>query len=106
MPAANETLEPEEHVAHEATPHPAISFALRWANYLFFLPMVGLATVFFGTISLVVGLWDKDGSQQHWCARTWARVMLRIAFSPVALEHAERLRSEEPAVYASNHLSY
>jgi len=106
MPVANEILEPKEHVATEEAPHPAMSFALRWANYLFFLPMVGLVTVFFGTISLAVGLWDKDGSQQHWCAKTWAHVLLRIAFSPVTLEHAERLHSEEPAVYASNHLSY
>jgi len=101
-----EILQPEEHVAPEEAPRPAISFLLRWANYLFFLPMVGLATVFFGTISLVCGLWDKDGSQQHLCARLWSRVLLRIALSPVTLEHAERLHSEQPAVYASNHLSY
>jgi len=101
-----EILQPEEHVAPEEATRPAISFLLRWANYLFFLPMVGLATVFFGTISLVCGLWDKDGSQQHLCARLWSRVLLRIALSPVTLEHAERLHSEQPAVYASNHLSY
>jgi len=101
-----EILQPEEHVAPEEAPRPAISFLLRWANYLFFLPMVGLATIFFGTISLVCGLWDKDGSQQHLCARLWSRVLLRVALSPVTLEHAERLHSEQPAVYASNHLSY
>ena len=101
-----EILQPEEHVAPEEAPRPAISFLLRWANYLFFLPMVGLATIFFGTISLVCGLWDKDGSQQHLCARLWSRVLLRIALSPVTLEHAERLHPEQPAVYASNHLSY
>jgi 1-acyl-sn-glycerol-3-phosphate acyltransferase len=105
MPAANEILEPEEE-ATEAAPRSAISFALRWANYLYFLPMVGIATVFFGTISLVCGLWDKNGSQQHWIARQWARVLLRFAFSPVALEHAERLQTNAPAVYVSNHLSY
>ncbi len=106
MPTANEILEPEEHVAPEEAPHPAIPFLLRWANYLYFLPMFGLATVFFGTISLACGLWDKDGSQQHVCARLWSRVLLRIAFSPVTLEHAERLHTNETAVYASNHLSY
>jgi len=106
MPTSHEILEPEERVAPEEPLRPVIPFARRWANYLYFLPMVGLATAFFGTISLVVGLWDKDGSQQHWCARTWSRVLLRIAFSPVALEHSERLHSEQPAVYASNHLSY
>ena len=111
MPTANEILQPEEHapeehVAPEQAPRPVISFAWKWANYLYFLPMVGLATIFFGTISLACGLWDKDGSQQHLCARLWSRTLLRIAFAPVTLEHAERLHANETAVYASNHLSY
>jgi 1-acyl-sn-glycerol-3-phosphate acyltransferase len=106
MPTTNEILQPEEHVAPEAAPHPAIPFLLRWVNYLFFLPLVGLSTIFFGTISLLCGLWDKDGSQQHFIARIWARTLLRIALSPVKLEHARRLRLHETAVYASNHLSY
>ena len=117
MPVTNEILEPEEHVAPVAAPRPVISFAWKWANYLYFLPMVGLATIFFGTISLACGLWDKDGSQQHLCARLWSRTLLRIAFAPVAVEGLERLeplRDAHPeigkrrplAVYASNHLSY
>jgi len=117
MPVANEILEPEEHVAPEEAPRPVISFAWKWANYLYFLPMVGLATIFFGTISLACGLWDKSGSQQHLCARLWARTLLRIAFAPVKVENLDRLqplRDAHPeigtrrplAVYASNHLSY
>jgi len=106
MPAANEILQPEEHVAPEEAPHPRIPFAVRWINYLITLPLIGLATAFFGTISLVCGLWDKDGRQQHLCARLWSRTLLRISLSPVTVEHAERLPTNEPAVYASNHLSY
>jgi len=106
MPETKEIVQPEEHVPREAVPHPHISFAMRWANYLFFLPMVGLATVGFGCVSLLCGVWDKSGSQQHAIARMWARVLLRIALSPVTLEHAERLHQHEAAVYASNHLSY
>jgi 1-acyl-sn-glycerol-3-phosphate acyltransferase len=106
MPAANETLQPEEHTERAPAQRSPVPFAARWLNYLFCLPMVGLATISFGTISLVCGLWDKDGSQQHFIARQWARVLLRIALSPVTLEHAERLHVHETAVYASNHLSY
>ena len=83
-----------------------MSFALRAANYLLFIPAAALAVVFFGTIALVCGLWDKDGRQQHAVARMWARAMLRLALSPVKLEHAERLPEPRTAVYASNHLSY
>jgi 1-acyl-sn-glycerol-3-phosphate acyltransferase len=102
----SEILEPEEDVAPEEAQRPEISFAWRWVNKLVFLPLVAVATGFFGTISLVCGVWDKDGSQQHALARMWARVLLRIALSPVTLEHRERLHEHETAVYASNHLSY
>ena len=113
MPVVNET-EKAEAVVAPATPAapvrmvapPGMAWAWRWANYLFFLPMVGLVTAFFGTISLVVGVWDKDGRQQHGIARLWARVLLRVALAPVTVEHAERLLVGQPAVYVSNHLSY
>ena len=79
---------------------------IRWLTYLLLLPLVALATGFFGCISLVCGLWDKSGSQQHAIARAWARVLLLISLSPVELIGAEKLRLHAVAVYASNHLSY
>ena len=82
-------------------PHPA----MRWLTYLVLLPLIALATTFFGCISLLVGLWDKSGSQQHAIARAWAKTLLVISLSPVKLVHPERLRPGT-AVYASNHLSY
>lgn len=100
MPVEPETQPTEEQIA------PEIPLAVRWLTYLLILPLIALTTAFFGSISLVVGLWDKNGRQQHALARVWARVLLRIAFAPVKLEHAERLREHEAAVYASNHLSY
>jgi 1-acyl-sn-glycerol-3-phosphate acyltransferase len=103
--------EPIEETNAEATASavvlaPPRSAFWRWWNRLVFIPLLALATVFFGTISLIAGLWDKSGSQQHAIARTWARVLLRLAFSPVTIEHAERLHGMGAAVYASNHLSY
>jgi 1-acyl-sn-glycerol-3-phosphate acyltransferase len=84
---------------------PAVSFAAQWANYLYFLPMVGLVTAFFGLLSLACGLWDKKGRQQHAMAHWWARTMLRLSFAPVEVVGLERLPGS-PAVYAANHLSY
>jgi 1-acyl-sn-glycerol-3-phosphate acyltransferase len=106
MPGLEKILNAEGGGAEKVARAAPMSAALRWANYLFFLPMVGLATVFFGTVSLVVGLWDKNGRQQHAMARMWAWVLLRVALSPVTLEYAERLEGVGPAVYACNHLSY
>jgi 1-acyl-sn-glycerol-3-phosphate acyltransferase len=81
-------------------------FALRWLSYLLLVPLVGLATGFYGCISLVCGLWDKSGRQQHFIAHLWARTLLLISFSPVEIIGREKLHEHETAVYASNHLSY
>lgn len=108
----NQILQPDEPAAAEAPHHP-VPLALRWLTYLLLLPLISLATAFFGSISLVVGLWDKSGRQQHSIARAWARVLLRLTLSPVTvvgLEKLQRLRNQAShrpvAVYASNHLSY
>jgi 1-acyl-sn-glycerol-3-phosphate acyltransferase len=81
-------------------------FALRWLSYLLLVPLVGLATAGFGCISLVCGLWDKSGRQQHAVAHLWARTLLLISMSPVEIVGREKLHEHETAVYASNHLSY
>jgi 1-acyl-sn-glycerol-3-phosphate acyltransferase len=101
-----EVQHPEQPAVPETPERSQIPLAVRWLTYLWVIPWIALATVFFGTISLVVGLWDKNGSQQHALASVWARVLLLIALAPVKLEHAERLRAQQTAVYASNHLSY
>ena len=105
MSAADQLVNTEQPVQPEAPP-PVLSWRRRWVNYLVFIPLVALATGFFGTISLVCGIWDKNGRQQHAIAAIWARTLLRIACSPVTLVHPERLPLNTPAVYASNHLSY
>jgi len=79
------------------------SLPLRLLTFL--MPLVALSTVFFGCISLVCGLWDRSGRQQHAIASLWARSLLRIALSPVTVVGLERIQPG-PAVYASNHLSY
>ena len=83
-----------------------VPVGLRWLTYLLLIPLIVLATAFFGCISLVCGLWDRDGRQQHAVARLWAQVLLRLALSPVTMEHPERLHGLGTAVFASNHLSY
>ena len=90
--------------APHVSPQPPVFF--RWMTYLLLLPLVGMATAAFGSVSLVCGLWDRSGRQQHWVARQWARVLLRLALSPVTVEGAERLRGMGAAVFAANHLSY
>jgi len=79
---------------------------LPWLTYLLLMPLIALATTLFGCISLIAGLWDKSGRQQHAIAHAWAKVLLLISLSPVTLIGAEKLREHGTAVYAANHLSY
>jgi 1-acyl-sn-glycerol-3-phosphate acyltransferase len=106
MLGVDKILNPQGGGRGKAAPVAPVSFALRWVNYLFIIPMVIVGTVGFGTLSLVAGLWDKSGRQQHWIARQWARVLLMSAFTKVKLAGRERLKGVGAAVYACNHLSY
>ena len=93
--------EPQEEIARVRTPRPG----LRWLTYLLLLPLILLATIGFGCVSLVCGLWDRTGRQQHAVARMWAQVLLWISLSPVTLVGKQHLPTGG-AVYAANHLSY
>ena len=65
-----------------------------------------MATIGFGCISLLCGLWDTSGRQQHAVARLWANVLLILSLSPVRLIGRKHLQPRKTAVYAANHLSY
>ncbi len=83
--------------------HPSLfAGSLTWSRS----PLIALATAGFGCISLLCGLWDKSGRQQHFIAHLWARTLLLISLSPVKIVGREKLHEHETAVYASNHLSY
>jgi len=41
----------------------------RWLTYILLIPLMIASTVFFGTLSLICGLWDKSGRQQHFTKR-------------------------------------
>jgi len=99
------TATPAEPATPERPQHP-IPLPQRLYTMLLAIPLMALSTGFFGTISLVCGLWDRGGRQQHLVARAWAGTLLRIALSPVEVVNAQRLRSAPVAVFASNHLSY
>lgn len=79
---------------------------LPWVTYLVLLPLIALATIVFGCVSLACGIWDHTGKQQHAVARAWARVLLKISLSPIKVVGREHLASQPVAVYVSNHLSY
>ena len=78
----------------------------RWLTYLVLIPLMTLATVVFGCISLLCSVWDRSGRQQHAVAQAWAKLMLAISLSPVRVIGRELVPSTVTGVYAANHLSY
>ncbi len=100
QPAAEPTSNLEPRTSHPVPTH------LRYITKFLIMPLMALATAFFGCISLICGLWDTSGRQQHAVARAWARTLLALAFSPVTLVDKGKLNPGQTAVYASNHLSY
>jgi 1-acyl-sn-glycerol-3-phosphate acyltransferase len=88
-----------------ARPHP-LPFAIRWRSNLIQAPLLFLATGFFGSLALLVSLFDRTGRSEHRIARLWAHACLFFSGSKVAVRGAENLRRHPLAVYASNHTSY
>jgi 1-acyl-sn-glycerol-3-phosphate acyltransferase len=78
----------------------------RWRTNVVHIPLMTLATVVCGSLSLLISLLDKDGRAQHRIARLWARSAVFFAGSSLKVLGEENLRRNPVAVYASNHTSY
>lgn len=90
-----------------ARPRPSpLPLHTRLVSILLRAPLFIAGTILFGTASLAVSIFEKDGKRQHGIARSWARASLRFAGASLAVIGAERLQPSKVAVYACNHLSY
>jgi 1-acyl-sn-glycerol-3-phosphate acyltransferase len=78
----------------------------RWRTNLLHVPLMTLATVVCGTLSLLVSVADKHGRAQHRIARFWARTVVFFTGCSLSVRGVENLRKHPVAVYASNHTSY
>jgi 1-acyl-sn-glycerol-3-phosphate acyltransferase len=79
------------------------------ASYLWALlvkdPLIILATIAFGTVSVCVSFFDPAGRMTDRIARAWARLLLRIAGVRLRLEGLERIDPSGTHLFAGNHLS-
>ncbi|MEO8661199.1 MAG: lysophospholipid acyltransferase family protein [Bryobacteraceae bacterium] len=69
-------------------------------------PLIILATIVYGSVSLLVSLFDKSGDRQLIVARAWARMLLRIGGVRTVIEGLEKIDPRGSYVFASNHASY
>jgi 1-acyl-sn-glycerol-3-phosphate acyltransferase len=78
----------------------------RWRTNLVHIPLMTVATVLCGSLSLLASIADKNGRTQHRIARFWARAVVFFTGCSLIVRGAENLRKHPVAVYASNHTSY
>ncbi|HXR38705.1 MAG TPA: lysophospholipid acyltransferase family protein [Terracidiphilus sp.] len=78
----------------------------RWRTNLWHIPLMAVATIVCGSVSLLVSLVEKHGRRQHRIARFWARTLVFFAGSSLQVRGTENLCKHPVAVYASNHTSY
>jgi 1-acyl-sn-glycerol-3-phosphate acyltransferase len=78
----------------------------RLRGLLFADPAIILATIFFGSISLVVSFFDNTGVLQIRVARRWAKTLLKVSGIRVRVEGLEQIDPAGSYVFVSNHASY
>ena len=86
-------------------PHP-LPRLYRWRTNILQAPLFFLLTALFGSVSLLVSLFEKHGRLQHRIAQRWARACVWVSGSRLTLHGAENLLKHPVAVYAANHTSY
>jgi 1-acyl-sn-glycerol-3-phosphate acyltransferase len=69
-------------------------------------PLIILATIVYGSVSVLVSLFDKSGDRQMIVARAWARMLLHIGGVRTTVEGLEKIDPRGSYVFASNHASY
>jgi 1-acyl-sn-glycerol-3-phosphate acyltransferase len=77
----------------------------KMMNFFYRAPMFFLATVLFGSLSLLSSLWDRSGRIQHRIAQRWGRAVTKISGATVTVLNGGFLDGRV-AVYVANHLSY
>jgi 1-acyl-sn-glycerol-3-phosphate acyltransferase len=78
----------------------------RLRSWLFSAPLIILATIVLGTVSLIDSFFDSTGKSQHRLARIWGRMLLAVSFIGVRTEGLEKLDPRANYVFVSNHGSF
>jgi 1-acyl-sn-glycerol-3-phosphate acyltransferase len=75
---------------------------LVFLTLLIMTPVFGLMVI----VAALVGVKDREGSIYDNAPRWWARCLVWAAGIRVRLHNEERMRSGEPRIYVSNHISW
>jgi 1-acyl-sn-glycerol-3-phosphate acyltransferase len=88
------------------TPPPRHPSFLNYLHSIIAIPLIYLYTIVMGSLSLILSLYDPVGKRQHWCARTWCRMIARTAGARVRVYGAQHIQPGVSYVFLSTHQSY
>ena len=75
-------------------------------SLLFSTPLIVVATIVLGALSLLASLFDSTGNSQHEIARVWGRILVAVSLIRIRVEGLEKLDPKATYVFVANHSSY
>ena len=69
-------------------------------------PIIILATIIMGSISLLTSLFDSDGRIQHQISRVWSRMLLMVSGVKMQVVGLENIDPHLTYVFVANHRSF
>jgi 1-acyl-sn-glycerol-3-phosphate acyltransferase len=78
---------------------------IRILHSIVALLLIVFYTVIMASLALLLSLFDRTGEYQHWCARTWCRMIAFTVGMRVSIDGIEQLPRHTPAVVLANHQS-
>ena len=76
-----------------------------WRTVFWLIPAISVYTVVLGALSLASMAVDRSGRRAHWCARTWAWLILVTTGVRTSARGIEQVDRSTPYVFVSNHQS-
>src|SRR6266481_6544823 len=68
-------------------------------------PIIIVATIIMGTVSLIVSLFDSEGRIQHQISRIWSRMLLAVSGVKMRIDGLEKIGHDGSYVFVANHRS-
>jgi 1-acyl-sn-glycerol-3-phosphate acyltransferase len=70
------------------------------------IPLFALSTIFFGSLSILVALFETTGVRQMKLAKIWGRSLVWIAGVKLLIEGVDKVSHGGTYIFTPNHLSY
>src|SRR5436190_9022941 len=68
-------------------------------------PIIIIATIIMGSISLIASLFDSEGKLQHQISRIWSRMLLKVSGVKIHIEGLDKIDPAGSYVFVANHRS-